>query len=118
MRRIEEKLGSINAPDGIREDLWFDVMIREINGISKDCAAELQKETNARWQKSGYTLDLYQAPPTRLLALTIAMASWLGWIMHEKEEKPDQLFSVSGCIKRTDEAYWFGVKLSETRQRP
>ena len=118
MRRIEEKLGEIRAADRIQEGPWLDVVMKERNEISRDCAKELQTETGARWDKVVYTLELHEAPPIRLLALEIALASWLGWIMHEKHGEDGRLFSAKDCWKRIEEAYWSGVQLSKEKQRP
>jgi len=118
MKRIEEKIGEIKAADRIQEDPWFGTVIKELNEISKDCSDELQKETGAIWNKYTYTLKLHEAPPTRLLTLEIALASWLGWIMHEKNGEDGKLFSAKDCWKRMEEAYWFGVQLSKEKQRP
>ncbi|MCX5886670.1 MAG: hypothetical protein NT096_12310 [Proteobacteria bacterium] len=118
MKRIQEKLGESKAPDRIQEAPWLDIVIKELNDISKDCATELQREINCCWNKGSYCLDLHEAPPTRLLALEIALASWLGWIMHEKHGDGDQLFSSKDCWVRIEEAYLYGVKLSKENQRP
>lgn len=118
MKRIEEKIGEIKAADQIQEDRWLDIFMKELNEISKDCAEELQKETRALWNKGSYNLGLHEAPPPRLLALEIAIASWLGWIMHEKHGDSDKLFSSTDCWKRIEEAYSYGVKLSKENQRP
>lgn len=118
MHRIEQKLGQISAADRIQEEAWFDVFMRELNEISRDCARELQIETGGGWKKLSYVLGLDEAPPTRLLALEIALASWLGWIMHEKHGQDGRPFSVADSWKRIEQAYQYGVQLSKDRQRP
>jgi hypothetical protein len=118
MRRIEEKIGESKAADQIQEDSWFDIVMKELNDISKEVAIELQKETGALWNKGNYKLELYETPPVRLLALEIAIASWLGWIMHEKHGDGDDLFSTQDCWKRIEEAYLYGIELSKKKQRP
>ncbi len=117
MMRVEDILGKINAADGIREDL-FGQVIRELNEISRDWAVELQKETGLSWKKDTYTLGLHKAPPTRLLGLSVALASWLGWVMHEKHGFAIRPLSAMHCWKIIEEAYMFGVKLSAEKQRP
>lgn len=118
MKRIEEKIGEIKAADQIQEGPWLDIVMKELNEISRQSAIELQKETNAQWNKGSYKLGLHEAPPTRLLALEIALASWLGWIMREKHGDGDELFSAQDCWKRIENAYLYGVKLSKEKQRP
>lgn len=83
----------------------------------KQVAIELQEETNVIWNKKAYTLSLHKAPPTRLLALEIVLASWLGWIMNEKHVKTG-LLSSEDCLKRIEDAYSFGINFSKQKQRP
>ena len=118
MRRIGEAIGEIKAADRIQEVPWLDIFIKKLNEISRDCAIELQTETGTKWNKVSYLLELHEAPPTRLLALEIALASWLGWIMHEKHGDGDTVFSSKDCLKRIEEAYLYGVKLSKENQTP
>lgn len=118
MRRIEEKIGEAEAADRIQEDSWFKIMMKELSELSKDAATELQNETNCKWNKGSYKLNLYEAPPMRLLALEIAIASWLGWIMHEKHGDGNDLFSTKDCWRRIEEAYLYGTELSYKKQRP
>lgn len=118
MRRVEERLGEINAANGIREEPWLNTVMKELNEISKQCALELQEETGCIWNKGSYRQKLHEAPPTRLLALEIALASWLGWIMHQKHGNGDGLFSTRDCWKRIEKAYLYGVELSRADQRP
>lgn len=89
--------------------------------LSVECANELQTETRAAFRKppredapEGYRLNLFEAPPSRILALEILMAAWLGWITHEKEgEKVPPQFTAEGCRKLIDDAYIYGVDLSK-----
>lgn len=118
MRRIEEKIGQIRAADGIQEGPWLDTVMRGLSEISKDCALDLQKEIGGAWDKGSYFQGLHEAPPTRLLALEIVLASWLGWIMREKEKGDDQPLSAKDCWRRIEEAYLYGVELSRNRERP
>jgi glutamate formiminotransferase len=45
MKRIEFALGKIKAADKIQQIPWQEVVVRELNEISKDCTRELQTET-------------------------------------------------------------------------
>jgi hypothetical protein len=77
------------------------MVLKELNNISSDCAKQLEKETQCKWDKGSYSLGLNEAPPTRLLALEIALASWIGW-MHEKHGSGNKLFSSDDCWKRIE----------------
>ena len=118
MKRVQEKLGEAKAADGIREDLWLNIVVKELNEISKHCAIELQNETGAIWDKGAYQQPLYEAPPARLLALEIALASWLGWIMHEKHGEGNSSLSTNDCWRRIEEAYLYGIELSRKGETP
>ena len=117
MRQIENKLGEVHAGDFIEENSWFNIVIRGLDEISRKCAIDLQHETNVKLIKPTYQLTLDKTPPTRLLALEIVLASWLGWIINEKAQA-DSPLSSSECLKRIEEAYNFGVSLSKNGQRP
>jgi hypothetical protein len=94
-------------------------VVKELNNMSNDCAKQLQSEIGGnKWDKGSYKLDLNETPPTRLLALEIALASWLGWIMHEKHGKSNQVLSSDDCWNRIEEAYKYGVNLSINKERP
>ena len=72
MKRIEDKIGEAKAADRIDEGSWWNIVVKELNYISNDCAIQLEEETGGKWNKGSYKLGLNQAPPTRLLALEIA----------------------------------------------
>ena len=76
VKRINEKIGEIKAADRIQEDPWWNTVVKVLN--------ETKCETGSMWNKGSYITGLDEAPPARLLALEIALAGWLGWIMHEK----------------------------------
>jgi len=118
MRRIEEKIGEIKAADGIKEGPWLDTMMKGLSEISKDCAVELERELGGGWDKGRHRQRLHEAPPTRLLALEIVLASWLGWIMREKHGEDNRLLSASDCRTRIEEAYLCGIELSRRGERP
>ena len=46
MKRIESAFEKIKAADKIQEDPWQEVVLRELNEISKDYSKELQTETD------------------------------------------------------------------------
>ena len=118
MKQIQDKLGQIKAADRIQEDPWFDVVVRELNDLSRQCADELEGETGIIWNKGTYQLRLHEAPPARILGLVISLVPWLGWIMHEKQQDENEPFSTTDCWRRIEEAYQYGVALSRARQRP
>ncbi|MGA7898955.1 MAG: hypothetical protein WCA39_08865 [Nitrososphaeraceae archaeon] len=118
MKRIEDKIGESKAADRIDEGSWWNIVVKELNYISNDCAIQLEEETGGKWNKGSYKLGLNQAPPTRLLALEIALASWIGWITHQKHGSGDQLLSSDNCWNMIEEAYKYGVKLSIDNERP
>ena len=92
MKRIEFALGKIKAADKIQEIPWQEVVVKELNEISKDCAKELQTETGQIGNKGDCQLGLDEWPPTRILSLLLNLSAWVRWIMHEKhgscEEQP------------------------------
>ena len=116
IRRIQKQIHETKSADRIQEGPWLEYVIKELNEISKECAKELQAETGGFWKKPDYILELHEAPPSRLFALEIALASWLGWIMHEKHGENNTFLSTNDCWKRLKEAYYFGVNLSKTHQ--
>lgn len=118
MRRIEDKIGEIKAADGIQEGPWLGEVMKGLSDISKDCAVQLQNEIGRAWDKGSYFQELHEAPPTRLLALEIALASWLGWIMREKHGEGDGLLSTRDCWRKIEEAYLYGIELSRKGERP
>jgi hypothetical protein len=71
-----------------------------------------------KWNKDSYVLGLNEAPPTRLLGLEIALAAWIGWIMHEKHESSSQVLSSDDCWRRIEEVYKYGVNLSINKEIP
>lgn len=118
MRRIEQRIGETKAADRIQEDAWYSVVMKELSAISADAAKELQSETKIVWEKPGYILQLHENPPPRLLSLAIALAAWLGWIMNEKHRDPSQKLSAQDCLRRVQEAFEYGIKLSMQGERP
>jgi hypothetical protein len=81
MKRIEFALDKIKATDEIQESPWQEVVVRELNEISKDCAKDLQTETGQISNKGDYQLELDEWPPTRILSLMLALSAWVGWVM-------------------------------------
>jgi hypothetical protein len=119
MKRIESALETIKAADKIQESPWQEIVVKELNQISKDCAKELQTETGQTGNKGDYQLGLDEWPPTRILSLLLTLSAWVGWIMHEKhgssEEKP---FSSRVSLQMIQEAFGYGVHLSVHKQIP
>jgi hypothetical protein len=56
-------------------------------------------------------LPYEEAPPTILLALTIATSAWLGWITSEKGGHPYSW-------QKIEEAYNYGERLSAEKRTP
>jgi hypothetical protein len=77
MKRIESVLGRIKAADKVQENQWQEVVGRELNEISKDCAKELQTETGQIWNKGDYKLGLDESPPTRILSLILVLSVFI-----------------------------------------
>jgi hypothetical protein len=79
-----------------------------------DIAKEIQKQTKMNINKGTYTLGQHEAPFSRLLALEIGLAAWLGWILNEKalrnKAKP---FSAPDAFKMIQGAFDYGEKLSD-----
>jgi hypothetical protein len=45
IKRIGDKIGEAKTADRIEEIPWLNIVIKELNDISNDCAKLLQKET-------------------------------------------------------------------------
>ena len=116
--RLQDGLGKVNAADEIKEELWWNSVIRELNEISRDIAEELQRETQVLHLKDGYGLPLRKSPPARLLSMEIALAHWLGWVMQEKQPNKDQPFSAPDCLCRINRAFMAGVEMSLKKKHP
>lgn len=91
--------------DGILEDPWWNIVLRTLNDISKDCATELQQEGIVKYEKPDHEMRFEEAPPMRLLALTNILSTWLGWVMNEKQGH-------TYSWQKIEEAYRFGRELS------
>ena len=119
MKRIESVLGTIKAADKVQENQWQEVVGRELNEISKDCAKELQTGTGQTCNKGDYELGLDEWPATRILSLILVLSAWVGWIMHEKHGSSDEHpFSSRVCLRMIQEAFDYGVHLSVHKQNP
>ncbi len=118
MQRIEDAIGKIHAADRIDEDSWFDVVLRELNAVSRDCADELGQDAGIAYEKPGYLLQCHEAPPPRLLGLVLPLAAWLGWVMREKHGESGKILSAEDCLRRIQEAFEYGVQLSRNGKRP
>ena len=119
MKRIESALETIKVCRQNPGEPRQEIVVKELNQISKDCAKELQTETGQTGNKGDYQLGLDEWPPTRILSLLLTLSAWVGWIMHEKhgssEEKP---FSSRVSLQMIQEAFGYGVHLSVHKQIP
>jgi hypothetical protein len=122
-RSLQEAIGKEYSPkknsaDSIDESHWLELVVKELNKMSVECARELEKETG-KYPKPGYPngQSLEQAPPTRLLSLTLILSYWLGWVNNEKnmDASVPQPFK---AWTRTEEAYMAGRELSKRKERP
>ncbi|HET7644306.1 MAG TPA: hypothetical protein VFK40_12415, partial [Nitrososphaeraceae archaeon] len=111
MKRIEVSLGESKSPDGIEEEQWWKIVMKELNALSKECAKELKNEMNFKYIKPNRILAYEEAPPTRLWALSIVLNAWLGWIANEKGFHQN-------CWQKIDEAFNFGRRLSINKETP
>jgi hypothetical protein len=76
VKRLENKVGETKSADKIIEGSWREIVVKELNEMSLECAKELQLETRGIWDKGSYQ----DAPPPRLLAMNLMLNYWLGWI--------------------------------------
>jgi hypothetical protein len=111
MKRLQDALGESKAADKIQEEPWWNIVMKELNSISKDSAIELQNETGQPYHKPYHDLTYEEAPPTRLLALNIVISAWLGWVMSEKGGHPYSL-------QKIEESYNYGRELSLKKEAP
>jgi hypothetical protein len=83
-----------------------------LNEISIECARQLQHELGSpKYSKPSGTQLYEKMPPSRLLALSISVVSWLGWVSHQKR----------GDIynwEKIKEAFNYGRNLSLAEERP
>jgi hypothetical protein len=121
--RLQEILGKeyspgINFVDEISDGPWFEIVVKEIDKMSIECAKELEKEAG-KYPKYGFpgTQPLEKAPPTRILALSLVINYWLGWVNHEKnmDASIPQPFN---AFSRIQQAYIEGRQLSLNGEVP
>lgn len=108
-----------NSADRIVEEHWLEVVVKELNNMSFECARELEKETG-RYPKPGYPdgQPLEEAPPTRLLSLNLILSYWLGWLNNEKKLDASFPYQPFKAWTRIEEAYMTGRALSVAKKRP
>ena len=111
MKRLHVSLGLSKAPDGIQEESWWNIVMKELDIISRECSKELQRETGQPYYKPDRNLAYEEAPPMRLLALTVVLSAWIGWVMTEKQGHPYSW-------NKIEEAYNYGRQLSIDNQVP
>ena len=124
MKRMNLAIGK--AADKIDEGPWWNSTMKELNQMSIESANELQHDidlTLARENKQikylkpsrngqpEYMLDLFEAPPMRLLAMGIVLAGWLGWVMRDKQPNENDVFSSNNCSRIIKDAFDYGVSL-------
>jgi hypothetical protein len=110
--RLQIKIGETKSADRNIEGPWWDIVMRELNQTSIECAKELQTETGKPYSKyytdgmHAYDLSYAEAPPTRLLALNLIISYWLGWLDASKTHYLDK--EPVSAWKRIEEAYNMG----------
>lgn len=109
----------ISLPDAIIEDEWNSRFMLRLSELSRQYAEELQQEFGKYGKafvngRLAYELNLWQAPPTRMLSLAIILSAWLGWILvtHGNPVPIDK------AKQKLDEAFEFGKKIALRNQRP
>jgi hypothetical protein len=111
--RLQNKLGETKSADKIIEGPWWEVVVRELNKMSFECAKELQVETGQPYSKYktdgtlAYDLKYEEAPPTRILALSLILSYWLGWLDASKTHYLDR--EPVAAWRRIGEAYKKGI---------
>ena len=82
----------ISFPDVIVEEEWNSRFMLKLSEISKQYAEELQKKYG-KYQKPvtngslAYELNLWQAPPTRILSLVMILSASLGKILGSRDKR-------------------------------
>jgi len=112
--RLENRIGDIKAADKIIEGPWCNVVVKELNQLSFEFAKELQQETGGTIDKGSYRLNLEEYPVTRLLAINLILAYWLGWICDKKAMDGPPI----SALQRMRDAYADGKGLSEQGEVP
>lgn len=112
--RLQNKLGETKSADRIVEESWWAKVVKELNQMSLECVRDLQGEIGQRWDKGSYQIDLEEAPPTRLLALSVVINYWLGWVGNEKGLNSPPI----SAWQRIQDAYQAGKELSEKGEVP
>jgi hypothetical protein len=86
MQRIQQRIRETGSADGIQENTWRDVVLKELNEISIECTKQLQNEPGSpKYSKPSGVQPYETMPPPRLLALAVSIVSWLGWVSHQKK---------------------------------
>jgi hypothetical protein len=84
--RLQNKLGETKSADKIIEGPWWEVVVRELNKMS---------------------FEYEEAPPTRILALSLILSYWLGWLDASKTHYLDR--EPVAAWRRIGEAYKKGI---------
>jgi hypothetical protein len=84
--RLQNKIREAMSADKILEGPWWEVVIKDLNLMSYYCARDIALETKGSCDKNyldgtlAYKLPYEEWPPMRLMALTLIVSYWLGWI--------------------------------------
>jgi len=84
--RLQTKIGETMAADKILEGPWWNVVIKDLNLMSYYCARDIALATKGSAEKKytdgtlAYNIPYEEWPPMRLMALTMILSYWLGWI--------------------------------------
>jgi len=93
--------------------------MKELSMLSKQYADDLQRQVGA-YRKDfedgtiAYQLDLFKAPPTRMLSLACVLAGWLGCILVSHGYP----VSVDEAKRMLQESFEFGRCLASKDERP
>ena len=123
-QRLQTALGVKNASgkncaDIIDEQLWRDHVTKALNEISRESAGELQQETGKPYPKDSLLKEsngnirilrkeqkYSEAPPTRLLSMTLNLIYWLGFFDASNDYEMHE--GAIGAWKRIEMAYQSG----------
>ena len=86
----------------------------ELNQMSFEFAKELRQDTGATIDKGSYHLNLEEYPVTRLLAINLILAYWLGWICDKKAMDGPPI----SALQKMRDASAGGKRLSEKGEVP
>lgn len=109
----------ISFPDAIIEEEWNSRFMPKVSELSQKYADKLQGKFGT-YQKSytngrvAYELNLWQAPPTRILAMTTILMAWLGWILVTHNHP----ISLEQAKRQLEEAFREGKNIGQAGNIP